>query len=159
MRCKYKKYISAYMDNELGSDRKNTLEAHIEKCPVCKHALRAYQALSGAFKEHTEPGIDVTFRQRAMEAIDKKELLGMSGWLRDIYPLSRRLIPVEAVVAVLLFILVIALGSGTTASVTLDEALFADNLTQEEKIVLEKDNISDDVALELLIGTAGDTNS
>lgn len=159
MRCRYKKYISAYIDNELGSNRKNELEAHIEMCPVCKHELKVYQALSGTLKEHAQPGIDVTFRQRVMEAIEKKELFGISGWLRDIYPLSRRLIPVEAVVAVLLLVAAIGFGTRGTTPVTLEEALFANNFTQEEKIVLEKDNINDDVALELLIGSAGDTNS
>lgn len=66
---KYRKFISLYADNELGSVQQEELLEHISICPDCKNALKNESFLKSCIKDSYDSNCDVDLSGRIMSKI------------------------------------------------------------------------------------------
>jgi anti-sigma factor RsiW len=74
-RCQeYLERLSMYLDNELPSADRETIEYHLRDCPCCEDVLESLRHTVTACHEEGKPDLPPDVRQRALERV--AELLG-----------------------------------------------------------------------------------
>ena len=63
--------ISMFVDNELSRDKYQGLVLHLEQCSHCSRLVKDYNALSAAFKSHTQSEISEIDSARVKQKLDQ----------------------------------------------------------------------------------------
>ncbi len=78
-KCKYSRYLSAFIDGEMTEERAEPLRLHVEKCEVCREIMLLSLQLDGRLQQlpEIEPSeeFDRAFRQRLAAQKQKRH-----GW-------------------------------------------------------------------------------
>ncbi len=131
MNCdRAKRLLSRYMDNELVDEQLLAqLEDHLHQCPGCTAELNTLTAMKRLIVQKQRISVKEGFLERITSSIglDQAQLVRIK-WLPEAGNLARKLIPVPALVAVVMFFLVFASINGLNP---VDEYIFADLSTQE----------------------------
>jgi hypothetical protein len=85
MRCKKaKKLISDYVDGELNSTERSSLEGHLESCEECRKILEDYKSIAGAAQKldagSPSPYLWTRIKQRIEASVPSYEGIKRSRW-------------------------------------------------------------------------------
>lgn len=79
MRCsKAGKYLSSYIDNELGAKEAGLLESHLAQCDRCRGELEQMRQLQGLFSQTQRFSAPPAFRVKVMEKVGAQPSKGFS---------------------------------------------------------------------------------
>jgi anti-sigma factor RsiW len=79
MRCsKAKKYLSPYLDGELGVHEKALFETHLDECHKCASELERMRRLQGLFNQDLSFSAPSAFREIVMDRITAGQTKGLS---------------------------------------------------------------------------------
>ena len=137
MSCsKVRRLLSKYIDKEIKDQPTiDLIDAHLSQCPGCQQELDSLAAIKGLLwqKEHSPARPD--FLRRLRQRLEPKAPAAGIDWLAQFGELARRLIPVPAVVAALVIIM-LAINFNNLNYV--NEYLFRD-LTPEDITMLSEE--------------------
>ena len=126
-KCKYSRYISAFIDGEMPEDRAEVMRLHVEKCAACHEMMLLSLQLDGHVQNMPaiEPsaGFDRAFKRKLDEQKQKRFewsfFTGAFGW--------RPLAATAAVLLVLISALLVYRGA-FVSPLAPDEIMMAGNL-------------------------------
>lgn len=79
MRCsKAVKYLSSYIDNELGAEEVILLESHLAQCDRCTEELEQMLQIQGLFSQARRFSAPSSFRARVMDRVNNQPATGIS---------------------------------------------------------------------------------
>ncbi len=109
-RCKHLRETQRCVDGELSGARKEKIEAHIRECRECGEFSRSAIGMKAALKSNVCVETPVGLEQRIMNAVRAgaapKRL--REGFMNAAGLLSRKLVPVTALVCLLMLLMVVA---------------------------------------------------
>jgi len=79
MRCsRAVKYLSSYIDSELGAKEVALLESHLAQCDRCERELEQMRQLQGLFRQAPKFSAPPVFRAKVMERVNNQPARGFS---------------------------------------------------------------------------------
>jgi len=153
MKCNYAFLVSRFIDGELDEERIVFLKEHLKLCRVCGEEFEVLTKMKSMFTQKLDYNVSSDFTDRVLSSLpDRKFNLKerFDIWVDDIFPVARKLVPVPLILATLL-ILFITTQYKTVLPVTIEDVLLGNHFTQEEMLILSDNQLSKEVALELLI--------
>lgn len=69
-KCKFKKQISSYLNNELSAKKRKLITGHLKNCSICQDELRILHETDQYLKEYKEIEVPKELNDRLMAKID-----------------------------------------------------------------------------------------
>jgi Putative zinc-finger len=64
--------LSLYLDNEMSSDEKSSIDVHLKQCPICREKLSHYREMQFSFQSFSKPKLSPKFAGSLKIAITKE---------------------------------------------------------------------------------------
>lgn len=124
--AKFKKLMSAYIDEETGSPECESVSAHVAECPSCKRELTNLYAMRDMIKNVYAPKDNVDFSSSIMDRINPPGIKGRCRFQAKKAGLGVRIVKYGAVAAVVFAALGVTLlySSNQTEKMMADKRKF-----------------------------------
>jgi len=136
MKCNYSKFLNKYLDNELDRKERSSLEEHFKVCATCNAELKTISLLKGSLAGNKINSNAESFWQSLKSRIDESSVVKEreESFTLDFSNLTRRLIPVPVVFALVAIILI---NLTPVNSNLVDEYIFGASFDSASSLIIE----------------------